>query len=65
VDEVQQIVSKEKFSVKWGEPIENFRDTNFMEPTDMINVLTNFTDFETGFRNLLVSTNHQVGLIDL
>lgn len=61
VDIVQQIVSKEKFGVKWEEPIENFRDTKFTEPLDLINLLSDFTDFETGLRTLLISSTTQAG----
>jgi len=64
VDTVQQIATKEKFRVEWQGSVENFRDTKFTEPSDLINVLASFTDLEAGIRVLLNSSTKQAGLID-
>jgi CDP-3, 6-dideoxy-D-glycero-L-glycero-4-hexulose-4-reductase len=57
VDEVQAIVSKDRFNVSWLLKSTEFRETELVVPSDLISLVSKFTPFEIGFRSVLNMSN--------
>lgn len=53
VEEVQKIVSKSKFQVSWLIPNVDFRDAELIIPEDLLNIRSEFTPLQLGFRHVL------------